>query len=270
MKRLLTALIALCFALPAFAEEVTPDALDHLSGDIVVLGEVHDNPQHHLNQARAIRALSPKAVVFEMLSPEQAARVTPALLQDEAALDAALGWEAAGWPDFRIYYPIFQALGGARIYGAAQPRETVRAAMTTPLPELFGKDAARFGLDRPYPDPLQKRLEQEAQADHCNALPPELLPGMVAAQRFRDAAFARVALEAYRDTGGPVAVITGSGHARTDLAVPAMLHEADPGLRVLSLGQIEGETGSDPGAQPFDLWIVSPPTPRPDPCAAFK
>lgn len=270
MKRFLAALTLLIPISPAWAEEITPDALDTISGDVVVLGEIHDNPQHHRNQARAIRALKPKAVVFEQLTPGQAARITPALLRDEKALGMTLGWEQAGWPDFAIYYPIFEALGDAKIYGAAQPRAVVRAAMTTPLPELFGADAAAYGLDQPYPEALQKKLEDEAQVDHCNALPPAMLPGMVAAQRFRDAAFARVALQALKETGGPVAVITGSGHAKTDLAVPALIRKADPAAKVVALGQVEADPGQEPGALPYDLWIVTPPTPREDPCAAFK
>ena len=35
-----------------------------------VIGEVHDNPHHHRNQARAVAALKPGAIVFEMLTPE--------------------------------------------------------------------------------------------------------------------------------------------------------------------------------------------------------
>ena len=270
MRIALSGLLAL-FALSAQADEITPEALDTLSGDIVVLGEVHDNPTHHLNQARAIAALKPRAVVFEMLTPEQAARITPDLLQDEAALEAALGWEAAGWPDFSIYYPVFAALGEAQPRGAALPRDEVRRAMAEPLPDIFGPDAARFGLDTPYDAALQAELEAQSQADHCNALPPEMLPGMVAAQRLRDAAFARAALQAFGQIGGPVAVITGSGHARTDLAVPAMLRRAAPDLRVVSVGQIEAAPDQPaPADLPFDNWIVTAPTPRDDPCAAFN
>ncbi|WP_417807313.1 ChaN family lipoprotein [Thioclava sp.] len=267
----MAALLSLTLISPAHAEEISADALDHISGDIVVLGEIHDNPTHHLNQARAIAAIKPKAVVFEMLSSAQAAKTTLALLNDEKALDRALGWEQAGWPDFAIYYPIFKPLGDARIYGAAEPRDVVRSAMTAPLPEVFGPDAARYGLDKPYADTLQKRLEAEAQDDHCNALPEKLLPGMVAAQRYRDAAFARTVQQAYQDTGGPVVLITGSGHARNDLAVPALLRKLDPSAKVVSIGQIEAEPDAPASPdQPFDYWIVTPPTPRDDPCAAFK
>lgn len=261
-------LAALLIAAPAMAEEITRDDLsariEAAAPRILVLGEVHDNPDHHLNQAMAVVALRPKALVFEMLTPEQAARATPELMTESAALERALGWE--GWPDFAMYAPIFAAAPSARIYGAALPRAEVRRAMTEPLSAVFPA-AARYGLDTPYPAQVQAALEAETQRDHCDALPAAMLPGMVAAQRLRDAAFADTALQALRETGGPVAVITGSGHARTDRAVPAMIRRAAPDVAVLSIGQLEPPLAN---VQPFDLWIVAPAPGRADPCAAFR
>ena len=67
MKKTISALCALTFGIalgtPLFASdlsgEIKPVSLDALSGDIFVLGEVHDNPTHHRNQARALRAIAP-------------------------------------------------------------------------------------------------------------------------------------------------------------------------------------------------------------------
>jgi uncharacterized iron-regulated protein len=94
-----------------------------------------------------------------------------------------------------------------------------------------------------------------------------MLPGMVLAQRVRDAALARAALSALDETGGPVAVITGNGHARNDWGMPAKLALAAPGVPVLSVGQLEA---SPDGDAPYDLWLVTPEAERPDPCAAFR
>lgn len=235
--------------------------------DIVVLGEVHDNPLHHVNQAAAVAALAPKALVFEMLTPDQAARVTPALVVDGAALAEALEWDASGWPDFTFYHPIFLAAPAARVYGAAFGREALAGAAKGGAAGVFGAEAARFGLSEPLEEAgLAERIAEQAEA-HCDALPPEMLPGMVEVQRLRDAGLARAALEALEDTGGPVAVITGNGHARTDRGMPAALAAAAPGVTVLSLGQIEGAPDADP---PFDLWLVTEPAEREDPCAAFR
>ncbi|MCV6598316.1 MAG: ChaN family lipoprotein [Mangrovicoccus sp.] len=250
----------------AQAEEVPPEALDDLpAAQIYILGEVHDNGMHHDNQARALHALAPAAVVFEMLSPGQAQMVNQAPIKD-AALGAELGWEAHGWPDFALYLPVFEALGAAQIYGMDLPRDKLREVFGSPLPEVFGEDAARFGLDQPLPEDMQSAREAFQFTAHCDALPEDLLPGMVDAQRLRDAHFARITLQALAETGGPVAVITGSGHARQDWGMPAALALAAPDVTVLSIGQVE-----EPGQEipPFDLWLVTAPAEREDPCAAF-
>ncbi|MFT4784024.1 MAG: putative iron-regulated protein [Paracoccaceae bacterium] len=240
---------------------------------ITLLGEIHDNAGHHLGQARALRAIAPRAVVFEMLTPEQAARVTPDLLNDQIALEQALDWNASGWPDFAIYYPVFAALDtatgydGVKIYGAALARQDVRAAFSKGAAQVFGAQAARFGLTTALPAPEQAQREAAQFANHCEAMPLDLMGGMVAAQRLRDAALARAALMALADTGGPVVVILGNGHARSDWGVPAVLSVAAPQVSVLSVGQLEGAVAED---EPFDLWLKTPVAPRGDPCAAFN
>ncbi len=234
--------------------------------DIVLLGEVHDNAAHHRGQAELLAALSPAAVVFEMLGPEQAARLTPEARGDVGALGALLDWEASGWPDFALYRPVFEALGRAAVFGAALPAERVRAAFDAGAAATFGPGAAAFGLAEALPAPERAARIELQFAAHCEALPRDMMPGMIEAQRLRDAAFAATALQALDVTGGPVAVIAGSGHARTDWGMPAMLRRARPDARVLSIGF--AEAGSP--TPPFDVTIVTEPAERGDPCAAFR
>lgn len=262
------AVIAALFPFVASADLIEPTALYDLPpADVVILGETHDNPIHHAHQAIAVEAIRPAAVVFEMLSAEQAARVTPELIGSEAALGAILGWEGSGWPDFSMYYPVFVAARSAEFFGAEAPREEVRQAVGAGAAEAFGEDAARFGLDRPLPEPEQMVREAGQLLAHCGAIPGEALPGMVAAQRLRDAWLARAVLDARAITGGPVVVITGNGHARSDWGLPRVLSEAAPDLSVLTIGQYEEEAEADP---PYDYWLVTDPAVRPDPCAAFR
>lgn len=260
--------LAVAGAVSGSAEEIDATDLYYLpEADIVLLGEVHDNPVHHAHQAIAIEALSPSAVVYEMLSEDQAGRVTARLIASQEALGAVLGWDASGWPDFAMYYPVFVAGGEADVVGAAAPREDVRRAAREGAAAAFGGDAARYGIDAALPGAEQLLRETGQLSAHCNALPADVLPGMVEAQRLRDAWLARAALDALSETGGPVAVITGNGHARADWGVPHMIAAAAPEVRVFSLGQFEDEAWPDP---PFDAWIVTDAAPRPDPCAAFR
>ena len=254
-------------ATPLGAAQISPADLDALpSADVIFLGEVHDNPAHHAHQARAIAQIEPAALVFEMLTTDQAAHLSGPL-PDEDALRELLDWDATGWPDFSMYYPLFAAAPDAVVFGAALPRDDARAAMSRPLPDSFAGDAARFGLDIDLPPDQQNTREALQARAHCDALPEHLLPGMVAIQRLRDAMLAEAALRAFDETSGPVVVITGTGHARTDWGAPAALAHAAPDVQLLSLGQFEAVPDSPP---PHDLWLVTDPHPRPDPCDAFR
>lgn len=235
--------------------------------DVAILGEVHDNPAHHAEQAARVAALAPRALVFEMLTPEQAARITPALIADAAAMEEALDWEAGGWPDFALYHPIFAAAAGARILGAKVTREAAREVFETGPAAAFGDGADAYGLTAPLPEAEQAAREALQLAAHCDALPEEALPGMVAVQRLRDAVLARAAVQAMAETGGPVAVITGNGHARRDWGVPAYIARVAPDLDLFVLGQTEDGRPLEGG---FDEVLSAPAVERPDPCAAFR
>jgi uncharacterized iron-regulated protein len=255
----------------ARASEIGPEDLHRLPpAAIVFLGEIHDNPVHHANQAAAVAALAPSALVFEMLTPAQAARSRPELRGDAEALGRALEWEASGWPDFAMYHPIFAAAPEAAVHGAAFDREAVARAAREGAAAVFGAEAPRFGLDLALaPEDLAERISEQAEA-HCDALPEAMLPGMVEAQRLRDAGIARAALRALEETGGPVAVITGNGHARTDRGAPQYIAAAAPEVAVLSIGQFEEPPPGWGPAVPFDLWLVTEPAERDDPCAALR
>ena len=235
--------------------------------DVVFLGELHDNPAHHLRQAAYVSELEPTALVFEMLTQAQADLVTPDLVADEAALEAALGWNDSGWPDFSIYYPIFAAAPDADYFGAAIPRDVARQAMAEGMAEAFRADAEAYGLTAPLPDAQQAEREALQLAAHCDAMPEEMLPVMVNIQRLRDAELAYSAVQAVEAHGGPVVVITGNGHARMDWGAPVYLMAAEPDLRVAALGQ--GEEGAAPSGV-FDVVETSPPVDRGDPCDAFR
>lgn len=245
--------------------DVLPDAAR--AAQIVILGETHDNPGHHARQARWVADLTPAALVFEMLTEAQAAVITPKLRRDQNALAAAFGWEQSGWPDFAMYYPIFDAAPQARIYGAAVPRQQAQQAMAEGSVASFGPKARLYGLTVPVAEPqLSARLALQHDA-HCGALPAHLLPKMVEFQRLRDATLAKAALSALAETGGPVVVITGNGHARSDWGVPSYLVQIDAMLDIFVLGQ--GEAGLPPEGS-FDLVMMSDAIEREDPCVAFN
>ncbi len=235
--------------------------------DVVIIGEVHDNPAHHQVQAAMTAEIAPAALVFEMLTGDQAARVTDDTRTSPETLEQVLGWTASGWPDFAMYYPIFAAAPAAGIYGANVPGPSAWGDNAGGLKAYLEQVRAEYALDTPLPADEQSAREALQMAAHCGALPPEALPGMVAFQRLRDAVLADTTRQALADTGGPVVVITGNGHARRDWGVPAFLSGRLPDVQIKVIGQTEENAPLEGG---FDQVISAPAALRPDPCLAFR
>lgn len=248
------------------------ELIERLRGsDVVLLGELHDNPHHHARRADLLAALdTPAAVVVEQL-PRGAA---PALAAgaDRAALRQALeraGFDAEGW-GWPAHEPVFAAAAraGHRVLGGNLPRELARRVARE------GGDALpaelRAPIDAaPLPPPARQALEDDLQAGHCGQLPAARLPGMVWAQRGRDAAMAQTLREALAARPrGPVVLIAGNGHVRRDYGVPQLLASQLPGRRVLAIGFVEA--GDTIPAAAYDIAWVTPAAPRSDPCEGLN
>ena len=212
-----------------------------------LLGERHDHPEHHEFQAWLLRRMVESgrrpALAFEMLDTTQApalARHLAAAPRDAAGLGDAVGWGASGWPDWRLYQPIaVTALAaGLPIVAANLPTATVRAVARGDLATLDPAFVRRHALDRPAP--AQAALEDEIRAAHCGALPDTLVPGMVTAQRARDAEMAERLVAGQRD--GAV-LIAGAGHVRTDHGVPRALAVLAPEAGVAAVAFLEVADG---------------------------
>lgn len=250
---------------------------DLKAAQIVVLGEVHDNPIHHARQARIVRQLNPQGIAFEMVpaASEEGVQVFLAEGGARSQIGPAIGWERMGWPEWRLYAPIFEAAEGAYVAGGGAARSEVRQAIQLGAAFAYGSGAGELGLNRPLDAATRVELEDELIAAHCNLLPRQVATGMIEAQRLRDARFAAAALRALSRGGGRTVLITGNGHARIDRGVPAYLRQAAHGLIVLSVGMIEVPEGVDPSTAPpdprlpFDYIWYSVPAERGDPCAGF-
>lgn len=250
---------------PPQAQTVAEAAVVLSEADVIILGEVHDNFRHHQVQAELVTALQPSALVWEMVTQPQAELLTPQMLQNPGETARILDWEASGWPAFSLYAPVFAAGQGMAHFGAHVPRSESQAALKSGVASYFGADAQRFGLDHPLPEAEQQIREAEQMINHCNALPDHVLPMLVDVQRLRDASLAAAVERAWLQKGGPVVVITGNGHARLDRGLAIYLQRALPTIKILALGQMEGDVAG--GA--FDLVLSTPSVSRPDPCLAF-
>jgi uncharacterized iron-regulated protein len=235
---------------------------------IVLLGETHDNLEHHRLQrelfGEVVASGRRPALVMEQLDREfqaalDAERLRPGRTAD-TLLDAGQfnrrSWQVEGY------------------------RPLVALALEFDLPIVAGnlsrnearsivRDPARATLP-----PVDKRVDEALAADidrsHCGEkVPPALLAGMVAAQRARDLTMAQAL---GRDEGRGAVLIAGVGHVRADRGAPLYMNK-----RPLVIAFIEADPERRQAAEYFDdmfataesfdyVWFT-PRAERPDPCA---
>ncbi|BDG10698.1 ChaN family lipoprotein [Anaeromyxobacter paludicola] len=266
-----------------FVDEAALEAAARGAG-VLLLGETHDNPDHHLLQARLVRAAASggrrPALAFEMLDRGVQPALDAALAKqpsDPQAVGDAVRWDKSGWPPFALYRPIFAAALDERlpILAANLARKEVQGVVmegATALPlEL------RAAVEAPMAPEALREMREEMAESHCGKLPEELLEPMVVGQRARDAQLAATLAAAAGK--GPVILIAGSGHARTDRGVPWYLPAAAR-EKVLAVAMTEvtrdGCTpeayAADYGARavPFDYVVFTPGAERDDPCKGIR
>lgn len=250
-----------------------------------LLGEVHDNPDHHAFQHECLVALGEDglrpAVAFEQFDRESDPALQRALaaggVTAEVVADAT-GFDRKNWR-WDLYQPLVETalryrmpMRAANLSRAAAGR-VVKAGL-----EALGEGrASALRLDAAWSDERERVLRALIVEGHCGMLPEAIVPGMTLAQRVRDATLAEALFDPGRD--GAV-LITGNGHVRRDLGVPVYLGAASPGESIVSVGLLEVEAGkTDPeeylagsagGAPQYDFIWFTPRWDRPDPCEKFK
>jgi uncharacterized iron-regulated protein len=271
----------------AFVDEIELRAALH---GYVLLGEKHDNPDHHALQARLLRAMVEAqrrpVVAFEMFDADAQASLDASRREhpgDTASLARAVSWEKSGWPPWTNYAPIAQiALDAALpIVATGLPRARMRELMKPAEP---GGDAGAptTPLDEGAPlTPEQlESLREELRESHCGHLPEARLGGMLRFQRARDAAMAAaITTAAVAAHTEDAVLIAGSGHTRIDRGAGRDLAAREPGHPITSVAFAEVEAGrTEPAAYaarwntttlPFDFVWFTPRATDDDPCADF-
>ena len=168
---------------------VAPEFMERVSASrFLLLGEKHDNADHHLIQAwilRALRAAGRRpAVAFEMFSPDQLPAIERHLAshpRDASGLAAAVEWEATGWPPFRLYEPVVEAVleAGLPLHAANLTSEELgllRSGGVTLLGRTF---VERFALDQRLSTPERKAMAAEIREAHCGHASQDTIQAMI-------------------------------------------------------------------------------------------
>ncbi|SDU00674.1 ChaN family lipoprotein [Stappia sp. ES.058] len=228
----------------------------------VLLGEIHDNPDHHALQAYLLGAAAADgrrpAVVLEMVPRDRQERIeahlaaTPA---DAAGFGAAVGWSELGWPDYAIYRPILETAlaAGLPIVAGDAPRAERRVLAREGLESLGARRIAGLALENPLGAAEDARLLDTLFDGHCGLMPRAALAPLVAVQRLRDATLVDAMIAADAAGADGAVLIAGAGHVRKDFGVPRYLAWRDAAAPVVAVGFVEVRADA---TQPQDYAAV--------------
>lgn len=230
----------------------------------VLVGEQHDNPDHHALQLWLLRELAARraqgSVLMEMLNPDQQARIEQAqglARAGESLGDPfdALAWQA-GWA-WSLYGPLVS-------HALRQPYPLLAANLDRgELMQVYRQRPALSGAASSA-SAVQEALLADIRESHCGLLPDSQLPAMLAVQQQRDRRMAERLLAAPQ----PALLLAGAFHVRRDLGVP--LHLADLGAAQGNTVLILAEVGSavEPGSADY-VWYTAA-MPAQDHCAQLR
>jgi len=284
---LVLGLLTACHSLPSLPEWQSPEGREHpelglivdLRSDAVLtpaqlvaelqaqdrllVGERHDNPDHHALQLWLLRVLAEErpqgSLLLEMLDPQQQALVDAVRREVRegrvpADLPEALGWQR-GW-DWAQY-------GALVSHALAQPYPLLHAnlgrgeimSIYRAAPSLQGRKSAAAAVS--------EALLAQIEVSHCGMLPASQLPAMLAVQQQRDRRMAERTLAAAE----PAMLLAGAFHVRRDLGVPLHIEDrSGKSVAVLMLAEV-GETVS--AAQADYVWYT-PAQPAQDHCEQLR
>jgi uncharacterized iron-regulated protein len=253
----------------------------------VLLGEKHDNPDHHLLQAKVIRSLIAlgrrPAVGFEMFGLDDTAAITRHLAvapNDAAGLGRSVNWNQRGWPDWAMYQPIAEVAIGAKlpIIATNLPLATAKRMRSDGLAALEPGTTRQWGIDQPLTEPNFARIAADIRSSHCGYGSEQSVKAMVNIQRARDAQMAQSLIAAGARDGA--VLVAGAGHVRNDYGIPVYINQHAPKKRVVSIAFVEvDKQRSRPqeyappygsGRLPFDYVWFTPRIDDDDPCEKFK
>ncbi len=267
------------------------DLIERLAGArFVMLGEKHDNPDHHVLRARLVAGMvaagRKPAVAFEMLDDSQAPALAAYLRDhpgDAAGLGAAVGWADTGWPAWEFYQPIAAAALAADLplVTANLSRDAVRALAREGLDSLPADTRKALALPETLPPEIDQALRTAVVEGHCGMMPEAMADPMIRVQAARDALMARAMIggAALSGTDGAV-LIAGNGHVRADAGAPWHLKRLSGGDTVVTVAMMEvSDDVTDPteygprywtSATPFDVLWFTPVIDMGDPCEAMR
>lgn len=253
------------------------------AANVLLLGETHDNTQHHELQQKLLKARiesgARPALMMEQLDAESQPALDQALAGSDR--DEVLGNVNAlvKFTDWAAYSPLLAIAVDNKlpVIAANIPNRHLQPVIWNGYAAYDAAELKRLAVEEVWNDKRQDFLARNMGGAHCGKLKDELRAGLSRSQRLRDALMVDSAISSI--ARGVVAIV-GSSHARRDIGLPLYFAARDPAASIVSIGFVEVSPGrTDPntysgeiatGEAPFDLIWFTPRMERSNPCAELS
>ncbi len=241
--------------------------------DYILLGEVHNHPDHHVLQAKLLDVLASSgikpSVVMEMLTIESW-QDQPSTWGKTEELQELASMINDGWP-WELYKPVLSSIVRHKLH---------LYAGNISSDELRKRSYENSFFDYPYAEKNYsytkenfETLKKDIIDSHCGYANEGLVKFMSRAQMQRD----HIMVSALLDKNRPVVLIAGKGHVRNDYAVPMQLRRNFRQTSYLSVAYIPvQEDKHDPqeysqgNEDLYDILYFTPSHTTEDPCVKFR
>lgn len=209
----------------------------------VLVGEKHDNPEHHRMESLIIKARLEQdiklrgSVVFEMLDDGQNAALAGLHSSDSLEqMHEKLAWPKKGW-DWPSYGPLFQqALRSNALRAGNISKPLVSQLYKDGEPAL--SDTSRFSTVFSAAKSVKDHLLDQIFLSHCGMQSRETLNPMLTIQLAKDASMAHA-----MRTAAPAILIAGGEHVRPETAVPWHIRQQEAGADIFLIQLLEARPG---------------------------
>jgi uncharacterized iron-regulated protein len=253
------------------------------AANVLLLGEIHDNPQHHELQQKLLNARiasgARPALMMEQLNAESQPALDQALAGGKRDEVLSSVTKLIKFTDWKFYRPflVIAVDNKLPVIAANISNQQLQPVIWNGFAAYDAGDLKRLAVEQVWSESREKYLVRNMGGAHCGQLKDELRAGLSRSQRLRDALMADSAMSSI---GRGIVGIVGSSHARRDIGLPLYFAARAPLARIFSIGFVEVhprktdpgtyEVDSATGEAPFDVIWFTPRVDRPDPCAELN
>jgi uncharacterized iron-regulated protein len=240
--------------------------MDRVSSfDVIFVGEIHTNPEHHLIQVQILQALLTRlpslTVGMEFFQQDQQALLDRYTMEDatEEEFLEKVEWKRTWGYPYHYYRPLLLAAkqGGLQVLALNAPRDIVRKVAREGLGGLEEKERAMIPLDLDLGNEAHRAYVRETYERHDHG-DLEDFQFFYEAQCVWDETMARNIAEFMKTHSGKMIVFSGNGHIVWKFGIPDRTQRRIP----VSVGTVmpyplHEKVKLERGMADY-LWLTSP------------